>query len=49
MAYEFWKKYPKAIDYYQRTIQQYNRTLKDNHPLITQTKNSLLKIQHRKN
>ncbi|CAF2629125.1 unnamed protein product [Rotaria sp. Silwood2] len=49
MAYEFWKKYPKAIDYYQRTIQQYNRTLKDNHPLITRTKNSLLKIQHRKN
>ncbi|CAF1113460.1 unnamed protein product [Rotaria sp. Silwood1] len=49
MPYEFWKTYPKAIDYYQRTIKQYSRTLKDNHPLITQTKTSLLKLQHRTN
>ncbi|CAF4419914.1 unnamed protein product, partial [Adineta steineri] len=41
MAYKFWKQYPESVDYYQRAIKQYNRTLKDNHPLIIQIKASL--------
>ncbi|CAF1162154.1 unnamed protein product [Didymodactylos carnosus] len=45
MAFEFWKQYPKAIDYYQRTIEHYRFTLVDNHPLIIQAKNSLQKLQ----
>ena len=48
MAYEFWKKYPKSIGYYQQTIIQYQSTLKDNHPLITQIMNNLQKLRHRR-
>ncbi|CAF1452370.1 unnamed protein product [Rotaria sp. Silwood1] len=49
MAYEFWKQHAKAIDYYQCSIEQYKRTMKDNHPLVIQTKNNLLRLQERKN
>ncbi|CAF1058520.1 unnamed protein product [Didymodactylos carnosus] len=45
MAYEFQKHYTNAMDYYDRAIKQYKRTMKENHPLVIQTKNNLQKLQ----